>query len=679
MGMRMTLVMTAVLVAALLHVDVSAQKGYETFNRALAAEKADGDLRAAIRLYEQAIREAGKDRQLASRALLRIGDCYRRLGDAQARTAFSRILNEFAEQTDVVAEARSRLEPTSEAGAVRLAVTLDGSIQFDGPINADGRLGGTDWSTGDVILGDVVTSSVSRVAAGGGPGAYPAWGENPLLSPDGRQVAYQWFDDTSGETRHQLRLVSTVPGSKPRTLVDDLARVRNIYPISWSPDARRLLVGYEVPVTSGSSQPSGQGDFQLAWMSATDGTMTLVRRFEWWRSAGANSLGLMSVSPDRRFIAYAAAPSQGSAERSIYVMSIDGTTSHEAVTGGLNESPVWTPDGRGLVFVSDRAGSFGVWAVGFQNGNSGGFVSAIKPNTGRVRLHGFTASGVMYYSAYIRIDETFVAPISRDGRLTAGVAATESTPGNNPAWSPDGKFLAFKRRNNDGRFDLVVRNMETGREMKWSGNTGNGRPLGNALVYWVANNRLMADAQTPLEVVGDELRRAGDVAIQRRGSVARDGSVLYAPAGETEASVELIEPLTGQRKGSFQIPEPVAFVALNPSGDTLAMVNPRRLSVVRVDGTGYREVYVVPAGRSNLLPSVRWAGDGRSLLFTVDGPGQIGMMRVAVSGGQPEPGGLVGTNAVRFDISPDGTRIAYTNRKESVEVWSLRAGQLPGR
>src|SRR5688500_8585412 len=73
MGMRMTRLMTVLLVAAMLHVNISAQRGYETFNRALAAEKTDGDLRGAIRLYEQAIREAaGKDRQLAARALLRV-------------------------------------------------------------------------------------------------------------------------------------------------------------------------------------------------------------------------------------------------------------------------------------------------------------------------------------------------------------------------------------------------------------------------------------------------------------------------------------------------------------------------------------------------------------------------------------------------------------------------------
>ena len=447
---------------------------------------------------------------------------------------------------------------------------------FDGLISPDGRVPGTDWSTGDVVFVDVLTRSVTRIVQG----VSPNWGENPVLSPDSKQVAYQWFDDKDGETLHQLRLISTERGAKPRVLVDDSARVHNVYPIAWSPDGRRLLVQYEIPAPAGSSQPRGQGDFQLAWLATDSGTMTNIKRFEWWRSAGGNSLGLVSVSPDGRYLAYSAAPSQGSSDRAIYVMSIDGSATAEVATGGLNQSPVWTPDGRQLLFVSDRSGSFGVWSTRVQNGKSIAFVTAVKPSTGQVRLHGFAKTGLLYYSAHTRLDEIFVAPISRDGRLASGVLPTESTPGDNAVWSPDGQFLAFKRRVTDGRYNLVVRNMQTGKELKWSGTTGTGRPLNNALMFWTGNTRVMADGRTPIEVVGDELRRAADVAVPR-GSLARDGSVLYASAGESEARVNQIDPLTGAVKRSFAIPRPVPFVALSPSGDTLALISTRGVAVVQ--------------------------------------------------------------------------------------------------
>jgi hypothetical protein len=486
-------------------------------------------------------------------------------------------------------------------------------------------------------------------------------------------VAYQYFPVRNGRTAHQLRLAELGRAGKPRVLVDDVERVNNIYPIAWSSDARRVLVEYEIPVPAGSSRPrippgGAQGDFQLSWVTVADGTMTPVKQFEWWRSAGENDMGLMSLSPDRRLLAYSAVPTQGSPERSIYVMGIDGGTPVEMVSGGVNESPVWTPDGRHLVFVSDRGASYGVWRLRVENGKPNGFISPVKPNTGRVALHGFTAAGVLYYAEYTRLEETFVAPISRDGRLGPRVAPTESTPGNNAVWSPDGKLLAFKRRNSDRRFEVVVRSMDTGKEMKWSGSRADGQPVGNSLMFWTGSSRVVVAPQTVLEVVGQELRRAGDVSVPH-GSLSRDGSLIYAPGGEKDARVNLFDASTGQQKGSLPLPEAVAAVALSPTGDMIALVNPRRLAIIRVDGSDYRELLAAPP---SLLPSVKWAGDGRSLLYTTDDGKQLRMMRVALSGGSPEPGGLVGSNAIRFDISPDGTRIAYTNRREAVEVWSLR-------
>jgi hypothetical protein len=294
----------------------------------------------------------------------------------QARTAFTRIVNDYADQADIVIEARARLDATAEAaGGVRLALARDGAIAFDGLISVDGRLPGTDWSNGDVVFVDVLTRSVTRVVAGGGSGADP-WGENPVLSPDRKQVAYQWFEESSRGTLHQLRVVFIDGGAKPRVLINDVEKIHNIYPLAWSADARRLLVQYQIAIPPGASLP-GQ-DLQLAWVAVADGTLTPIRRLEWWRSAGQNSLGLISLSPDGRYVAYSAAPAQGSNDRSIYVMGIDGTAPLEVASGGVNESPVWTPDGRRLLFVSDRAGAFGVWAIQIQSGTSSGFISAVK-------------------------------------------------------------------------------------------------------------------------------------------------------------------------------------------------------------------------------------------------------------------------------------------------------------
>src|SRR5688572_25596021 len=139
---------------------VSAQRGYDTFQKALAAEKSEGNLPAAIKLYQQAAREAGSDKALAARAWLRIGDCYQRLGDAQAREAFTQVVNSFADQAEAAAEARTRLAALGPAPvrgvSDRLVAVQDGQVAFAGYISANG-LGGTDWFNGDAIVRDRTT------------------------------------------------------------------------------------------------------------------------------------------------------------------------------------------------------------------------------------------------------------------------------------------------------------------------------------------------------------------------------------------------------------------------------------------------------------------------------------------------------------------------------------------
>ena len=45
----------------------------------------------------------------------------------------------------------------------------------------------------------------------------------------------------------------------------------------------------------------------------------------------------------------------------VRICRADGTGSQPVVTGGNNENPHWSADGRHLVFASDRDGAYGLW------------------------------------------------------------------------------------------------------------------------------------------------------------------------------------------------------------------------------------------------------------------------------------------------------------------------------
>jgi tetratricopeptide (TPR) repeat protein len=100
---------TLALALAVTGIRVDAQSGYDLFQKALATERADGDLREAIRLYQRVVDGAKDDRGLAARALVRMAECHRKLGDGDARRLYERVLREYFDQSTEVDVARAGL------------------------------------------------------------------------------------------------------------------------------------------------------------------------------------------------------------------------------------------------------------------------------------------------------------------------------------------------------------------------------------------------------------------------------------------------------------------------------------------------------------------------------------------------------------------------------------------
>src|SRR5687768_15963200 len=98
---------------------LGAQSGNDLFQKALAKERAEGQLEPAIQLYEQVVREFAADRPLAAKALLQIGRCYERLGKDGAQKAYDRVVRDYGDQRTMADEARARLAALAQTGIRR--------------------------------------------------------------------------------------------------------------------------------------------------------------------------------------------------------------------------------------------------------------------------------------------------------------------------------------------------------------------------------------------------------------------------------------------------------------------------------------------------------------------------------------------------------------------------------
>ncbi len=107
---RLILIIAMVLLGA---PTVFAQNGHDLFQKALQKERAEGNLEAAIALYERIVAEHASDRALVAKALVQMGQDYERLGRAEeAQRVFATVANEYADQVETAQLARAKVTVT---------------------------------------------------------------------------------------------------------------------------------------------------------------------------------------------------------------------------------------------------------------------------------------------------------------------------------------------------------------------------------------------------------------------------------------------------------------------------------------------------------------------------------------------------------------------------------------
>jgi Tol biopolymer transport system component len=536
----------------------------------------------------------------------------------------------------------------------------------------------TDWATGDLAIRDLTTQKVKRLLVK--PGTWGdskdsgTYGEWPVLSPDLRQIVYLWAIDER-EHRFQLRVMANEPGAKSRLVIDSPENI-DYKPVSWFPDRASVLVAIQKP---------GR-DWQLARVSVSDGAVTVLKSLEW----RIDSWDRCDVSPDGQNIVYSAlavnpskpvpAPHEPK-DRHIYILAADGSSETEIVkTSGINQNPVWTPDGKRILFTSDRSGKFDLWSQAIQDGKAAGAASMVRADIGDISTMGIY--GGSYYvfdrlpqgSEYIHIVEPASGGNARETDTFVGLA---------PKWSPDGKSIAFKRHHpgSGDSYDLVVHLIETGDERTYNpnlGTTGNGPPL------WFHDRSLVTGFTVAGSAAAYQIRlepkdfKELPLHIQLwSAAISPDDKTAYFVRRANDgkpAQVIAVNLGTGEERSIFvsQGNRPLS-IALSPDGRTIALRQYGQIARMSVDGTGFREVYTMPAnGAGN--GRVAWSSDGSSILFDQRQPGGAShraLMRIQADGGGVPSLAFSARSMTGFDPSPDGSHFAFSSSDKTIDLWAL--------
>ncbi|HEX3233878.1 MAG TPA: protein kinase [Gemmatimonadales bacterium] len=332
-----------------------------------------------------------------------------------------------------------------------------------------------------------------------------------------------------------------------------------------------------------------------------------------------------ALSPDGELVAYAAGPL---GETRLYVRQVDGGTP-VALTrsgGGFARVPRWSPDGRRILYLSER----GLEVMPALGGPSK-LVLAVE--RGAWTDGAWSPDGRSI--AFALGDSVFVRPLE-DGTARAVARLPEA---HSCAWSPDARRLACV----SGNLPFVT-NDEFGNHAASS--------------VWL----VPADGGTPLRVTDDE-------ALNMSPTWLRAGTLLYISDREggrdlyrlplngagrpTGDAARLTTGLNAARVSVAADGRRLAYAALTESGNVWSLPIP---------GTGVgsvRQAEPVTTG-TQVIEGFDLSHDRRWLAFDSDRGGTPQVYRMAVAGsGEVEQLTSGAEPAFAPVISPDGREIAY--------------------
>jgi len=222
-----------------------------------------------------------------------------------------------------------------EPAGPRLVWSGPGVTLLGGPSRDGKYLSYADPRTGNLAIREIstgVSRALTSKAAGSKEFAYFS-----AIAPDSSRVAYAWFN---ADGYYDLRVIG-MDGTGERILFRN-EEAGFVQPCAWSPDSKSILT-----LLFRSDNIS-----QIA-MVPVDGTPPRALRSLNWVYPKR-----MDLSPDGRYVVYDSFAGESSGDRTIYLLSVDGEQERKLVgQAGNHLFPLWTPDGRGIVWGSDGRGT----------------------------------------------------------------------------------------------------------------------------------------------------------------------------------------------------------------------------------------------------------------------------------------------------------------------------------
>lgn len=668
------------------------QSSLEIFQKGLYQENGAGNLEEAIKIYNSITNDEKADRSIRANSLLHIGLCYEKMGRQEAQKAYQKVIDNYPEQTEAVKLANEKLslllraESLFEKGDKEFKIRLiwEGPKMDDtGEISPDNKyLSFVDWETGDLAIREMTTGKRRRLTHKKG-----SWLESnefayaSIWSQDSKQIAYTWCNDNLSIC--DLRIVG-IDGKKPRILYHGDYFKDWVVPHDWSPDGKYILISFFREI----------GSPELGLVSVEDGSVYPLKTIH-----GIDPYPIEAqFSPDGRYIVYDFPQEQKSRKTDISLLSSDGEQEIQLIEHPADDRLLgWAPDGKSILFVSDRTGTWDAWIIQVSEGRPIGNPHLIRREIGLIGSLGFTQDGSFYYSTPGLFSDIYSASIDPETGKIVNPPKKNLLPyeGQNirPDWSPDGKHLVYisLRGPASRKSVLCIYSLESGEVRELS-------PKAEFRYFsyprWTPDGRsilLRADHVKKGKGIYRVNFQTGETTllIQKKDEapawspvVSLDGrSVFYI----RETSKEFYQIMkrnleTGKEKEFYRTPpHDNNIIALSPDGQRLALMmreeeDMRVLKVFQITGGEPIELHRFGQGGGHII-DIDWSPDGRYIYFEKHRPepeiGKWQLWRISSEGGEAQNLGLAMHSFTQISIHPDGKRITFASSSVHEKVGAI--------
>lgn len=720
--MKKRAILTAVLLlVAFSFASLAPQNGYDLFQKALAKERAEGNLEEAIALYKRVVKEVS-DESLAAKAQLRIGICYEKLGKQEAQKAYQKVIDNYPKQVETVKAAREKLSgllrtqiliKEGDSGLrIRHLATAKPDDEFaPGEVSPDGRyITYFDYDVWAMAVHEIATGKKrilkSKIKENEPEGE--SW--SFTWSPDGKAIICSWWqgpnrvwdeDQVSDWHWADLRILRVDRSAQRRLFHSE--GYDDVYPMDWSSDGRQVLTAFYGGHLEGN---------KMGLISVEDGSVRVLKTIDYlW--------GNMEFSPDDRYIVYDFLPGKEYSRRDISILSVDGKVDIPLVLHPAHDSLLgWSPDGKYILFLSDRTGTNDLWIIPVKNGKPVGKPELIKKGLGKIYVAGMTQDGSLYYSYQEQMEDIYIAKLDQStGKIKKGPEKMVlSQEGSNswPQYSPDGKSIVCVQGGGimAGQVEtsLCVRSLETGTERLFPLRTKALFPRWSPdglFIYFTAYVRINTDIMDL--VVGNPYRteihrlelKTGQISKAWRvwpeepeekhfgylfAGISPDGkSYYFVKTDEKNKLCQLIvrDSETGTEKELFRMNGSLPFrLSLSPNGRWFAVVGrkkERTLRILSTTGGQSRELhrFETKGGHPTMLD---WTPDSKFIIFSkrIDssksGVSGWGLYRISVDGGDPQNLGINMTYISEITVHPSGKQLAFCSygpEWKKSELWVM--------